>query len=465
MVVRYGTDGDSSVLPDVRFKILQGPVVHSKSLRALEVLPHAYLGVRSNGTIAFLRTFGTLEDAQTEPGFQDAEISGLQPGQFLFPGLIDTHLHAPQWPNLGLGMEGSLREWIENWTDPVEASYSDTDKAERVYQEVVKTTLLLGSTTVAYNSSMHAEATRILAELCVRAGQRAIVGKMCVTQGSTSGNWEDSVEASLRDSQASLNHMRQLDSAKRLLHPSVMPRGGPYCPPDLMEGLGRQSSDYLTHVQVHMCETASDIDRALELHGADCYSDVYKTHGLFHSKTIAAHCIHLQPRDLENLKHCRVGVAHNPNSNTCLRDGECKVRDLLDNGIKVGLGTDCSAGYSPSILDAMRSASNVSRHLAVKENDERYILSFSEIVYLATLGGAHVVDMAGSIGNFEVGKQFDALLIDTESVPSMDRTLWHSGRAGLDAMVKKWVFLGDDRSVRKVWVAGKLVAGHDKSKE
>lgn len=172
-----------------------------------------------------------------------------------------------------------------------------------------------------------------------------------------------------------------------------------------------------------------------------------------------AHCIHLKPKDFENMRLTGAGVAHNPNSNTCLRDGECRVRDLLEYGIKVGLGTDCSAGYMPSLQDAMRSAANVSRHLALKANDERYILAFSELVYLATMGGASVVDMADQIGNFEVGKQFDALVIDVKDVVSVNRSLWETQQD--EALVKKWVFLGDDRTIRKVFVGGKLVGGHD----
>jgi len=81
----------------------------------------------------------------------------------------------------------------------------------------------------------------------------------------------------------------------------------------------------------------------------DCYTDMYRAYGLLNSKSIQAHCIHLQPKDIENMRATNAGVAHNPNSNTCLRDGVCRVRDLLDAGIKVGLGTDCSAGYMPSI--------------------------------------------------------------------------------------------------------------------
>lgn len=331
-----------------------------------------------------------------------------------------------------------------------------------MYADVAKTTLKLGSTTVAYNSTIHSEATNILADSCFKAGQRAIIGKMSILQGSTHGNWEESRDASLHDSEKSVKYIRRLDPEGRLIQPCVQPRGGPYCPPKLMYALGQQSKDYRTHVQAHMCETLSDIERTLELHKSfDCYSDMYKANGLLHNRSILAHCIHLQPKDLENLKQTEAGVAHNPNSNTCLRDGECRVRELLDHGIKVGLGTDCSAGYMPSIQDAMRNASNVSRHLALHLKDDRYTLGFSEIVYLATLGGARVLGMEDQLGSFEAGKKFDALVIDSKEIISVDEFLLDRSHKWNEAMVKKWVFLGDDRNIRKVYVDGQLVAGHD----
>ena len=110
-----------------------------------------------------------------------------------------------------------------------------------------------------------------------------------------------------------------------------------------MHALGDQSKEYETYVQAHMCETNSDIERTLEVHkDFDSYSSMYRANGLLHDKTILAHCIHLEDEDFKNLKETKAGVAHNPNSNTCLRDGECRVRELLDNDIKVGLGTDCT---------------------------------------------------------------------------------------------------------------------------
>ena len=140
---------------------------------------------------------------------------------------------------------------------------------------------------------------------------------------------------------------------------------------------------------------------------------------MLHSRSILAHCIHLSELDMKLLKETKAGVAHNPNSNTCLRDGECRVRELLDRGVKIGLGTDCSAGYMPSITDAMRSASNVSRYLAMKTGEEKWTLDFEECVYLATMGGAEVVGLEDKIGNFEKGKEFDALLVDVDGVISV----------------------------------------------
>lgn len=146
-----------------------------------------------------------------------------------------------------------------------------------MYADVVRTTLRLGSTTVAYNTTIHEEATRILAETALRAGQRAIVGKMCVTLGATHGNFEPSSESSVAASERSIKQIQAMDMDRHLIHPCVQPRGGPYCPPDLMTGLGQQVKAYKVYVQGrfasfsdrfprsrltfvgHMCETPSDI--------------------------------------------------------------------------------------------------------------------------------------------------------------------------------------------------------------
>ena len=455
-------------------KIFIGRIVYSKGLKDLEVLPKAAIGVTSTGTISFLDTSDTTESVlRSKYGSEFASASSvhLKSTHFLFPGLVDTHLHAPQWPNLAIGMEGNLREWVENYTDPMEASYSDTAKARRVYADVVQTTLGLGTTTVAYNSTIHSDATNVLADMCLKYGQRAVIGKLCILVGSTRGNWEESTEKSLEDAERSVKYIQSVDPEEKLVKACIQPRGGPYCPPDLMGGLGalsqkhKDANENPLRVQAHMCETESDIERTLKLHEKfETYTQMYSHYKLLHKRSILAHCIHLSDKDVDLLVESGAGVAHNPNSNTCLTDGQCRVRELLDKGVKVGLGTDCSAGYMPSITDAMRAASNVSRHLVIKTGEEKWKLSFEECVYLGTMGGAQVVGMEKEIGNFETGKKFDALVIDVEGIVSM--AAWEEGEERdekilTEVMAKKWVFMGDDRHISRVYVNGEAVAGQD----
>ncbi|KAK4946306.1 hypothetical protein LTR10_014504 [Elasticomyces elasticus] len=444
-------------------KVFFGRIIHSKSLTEIEILPKASLGVDENGTIQFLdsNVDSAVEACGRHKGFANAETIDLEPMQFLFPGLIDTHMHAPQYPNMALGMEGDLKEWCENWTDPMEASYSDTSKAHRVYREMVAKELENGSTTVAYNSSIHPDATNVLADTCLEFGQRAVISKLCILVGSTHGNWEKSAKQSIDDERKVVEHIRKIDPDGKLVLPCIQPRAGSYVPPELMAGLGDlyRDSDPI-RVQAHMCETPLEVENMHKLHQGkfESYADMYDHYGLFGSRTILAHCIHLSDRDMEVMAKKKVGVAHNANSNTCLTDGWCRVRQLLNRGIKVGLGTDCSAGYSISILNAMRQASNVSRHLTIHTGNPAWKLSFEELVYLATMGGAEVCALDHTVGNFKVGKQFDALLVDV----GLEDNINTGGHEHDDmALLKKWVFMGDDRSIRKVFVGGRLVAGKD----
>ncbi|KPI45214.1 putative guanine deaminase [Cyphellophora attinorum] len=452
--------------------IVHGRLIHSTSRTKIAILSKATLGVNEHGKIAFVEANTDPTDAAKRyDGFAKASILRLKPLQFLFPGLIDTHMHAPQYPNMALGMEGDLKEWCEGWTDPIEASYSDTSKAHRVYPGMVDTLLANGTTTVAYNSSIHPDATIALAEICKAKGQRAIIGKLCIEVGATHGNMVADVKQSLKDEQKVVEHiLNKLDPEGDLVFPCIQPRAGSYVSEDQMSGLGKLCHGYKSplspdsgnnalRVQAHMAETQLEYKNMHELHpGYKSYADMYNHHGLFGPRTILAHCIHLTDRDIEVMAACGVGVAHNANSNTCLRDGWCRVRTLLDAGVKVGLGTDCSAGYSISILDSMRQASNVSRHLAISTGREKWILGFEELVYLATMGGAEVCGLKDRVGDFEKGKDFDALVVDVGLDDNVNVEGWE-GDAG--AMLRKWVFMGDDRSIRKVFVSGKYVAGKD----
>ena len=84
------------------------------------------------------------------------------------------------------------------------------------------------------------------------------------------------------------------------------------------------------------------------------YTGVYKDANLLTDKTIMAHGVHMSNDELDMLRKTGAGISHCPNSNNSVRSGLCDILRLKQNGINVGLGTDCSGGYSISMLDAMR---------------------------------------------------------------------------------------------------------------
>ena len=83
----------------------------------------------------------------------------LRPSQRLLPGLVDTHIHAPQWPQLGTGLDIPLERWLFEYTFPLEARYADTEFASSVWNHMVPTLLSHGTTTAVYFATVHEAAT------------------------------------------------------------------------------------------------------------------------------------------------------------------------------------------------------------------------------------------------------------------------------------------------------------------
>lgn len=108
----------------------------------------------------------------------ETTIVVLNEDQFLMPGLIDCHIHAPQFPNIGLGLDMELLDWLNTYTFPLEANYKDDKFARHVYAKVIARTLRSGTTTACYFGTNHRSGTLILAQEAVQQGQRAFIGKV-----------------------------------------------------------------------------------------------------------------------------------------------------------------------------------------------------------------------------------------------------------------------------------------------
>jgi guanine deaminase len=356
-----------------------------------------------------------------------------------------------------------LLDWLNTYTFPLESSFTDLEKAARVYNRVVARTLAHGTTTAAYYATRHVEATNLLADVCHSKGQRAFVGRVCMDQLSPDYYRDESVESAMRDSEACIAHVKNIDPEFDLVSPIITPRFAPSCSEDMLAALGKLHHTTGVPCQTHISENKPEIALVQEMFpSSKSYAHVYDRAGLLTPKTILAHCVHLTPEERKLIKNRDSKISHCPASNTSLTSGTAKVRTMLNEGLTVGLGTDVSGGYTSSMLSEIREAIMVSRHVAMTEGDEAK-LSVDEALYLATRGGAKVVGLEDRIGGFEVGMDWDAQMISLGSgvgetlAIKQDGLVDIFGHEGWEEKVAKWVYTGDDRNTLAVWVKGRLV--------
>ncbi|KAF1841999.1 guanine deaminase [Cucurbitaria berberidis CBS 394.84] len=451
--------------------IYVGPFVHSTSLTDLEIEEKGAIGVDENGVIAFVErnvSQAGIEDVKSRnPGWQDAQVIKLEGNGFFFPGFIDTHTHASQHPNTGLFGKTTLLDWLQTYTFPMESSLSSVPTAQRIYQSFVSRTLSHGTTTCAYYATIHVPATNLLADICLKRGQRALVGRVCMNSDLSPEYYRDeSVETSVRNSQASIDYIRSIDPKGEIVKPIVTPRFAPSCTSDCLSAISKLAQETNSHIQTHISENKGEIALVQELFPkSKSYTDVYDTHDLLTPKTILAHAVHLSPEERQTILARKSKISHCPASNTAITSGCAPIRTMLNEGLTIGLGTDISGGFHPSILENVRQAVWVSRHLALQTGDDATKLSTEEALYLATRGGAAVVGLEEQVGGFDVEKEWDAQMIHLGSVDeegSSDAVV-HEGPVDVFGWeswpdkVEKWVYSGDDRNTIAVWVRGRLV--------
>ena len=257
----------------------------------------------------------------------------LTPSQFLLPGLIDTHIHAPQFPNAGLALDLTLLDWLEKYTFPTEEGLSCPERASEVYRRCVSSTLASGTTTACYFATIHTEASLDLADICRDLGQRAFIGKVCMDRNSPE-TYSEETRQSVEATRTFVNSLLELDS--ELVRPIITPRFVPSCSRELMGELASLASSLQLPVQTHLAENLPEIAwvRSLE---PDCqtYTEVYQRSGLLGPRTILAHCCHLSQSEVEMIREEGAGVSHCPNSNFSLKSGVCDVRRLQKAGVKV----------------------------------------------------------------------------------------------------------------------------------
>ena len=433
---------------------IRGTVMQTPPARGLEVLEDVVVTVDDGGVI----------DAVTPHAAYAGPVDlRLEDTAVLLPGLIDTHLHAPQWPQLGSGLDLPLERWLFEVTFPLESRFADAAFATEVWNHMVPTLLGHGTTTAVYYGSVHLEATTLLADTCARFGQRAFVGRVGMDHPDGTPEWyrDDTAAEGVAASAASLEDIAALQSP--LVQGIVTPRFIPACTDALLEGLAELAASSGARVQTHCSESDWEHGYVLDRMGRTD-TEALLDLGLLTRSTVLAHADLVSGHDLSLIRNHGAGVSHCPLSNIYFANAVFPARRALDAGVHVGLGTDVAGGAEAGLLRQCGYAVSASRSLEEGVDpdlppERRGVpgsrIDIVEAFRMATIGGADLLGMP--LGLLEPGRRFDALVVDGNASPASQLRRWdHDDN---DRWFEKVVRLSTADDITHVWVDGSLVAG------
>lgn len=415
--------------------ILKGCIVSAPALGRLETTEHGYL-IAENGHITGI--YPVLPEQYAGAPVEDYG------DDLIVQSFADLHLHAPQYPMLGTGMDLPLLDWLNTYAFPAEARFADTDYARTVYRQLSRELIAHGTTRVCMFSSLHTEATLILMEELERAGVTGYVGKVNMDRNGLPGVLEETTEASMRDT------LRWLDRCQDTcrIHPILTPRFTPSCTDKLMEFLGRLAAERGLPVQSHLSENRAEIQWVRELH-PDCeqYWETYAKYGLWNGRTLMAHCVWSDEWERQAMKNAGVTVVHCPDSNLNLCSGTAPVRTMLTGGVRVALGSDIAGGDHLDMFDVTAAAIRASKIRRMTDPAVPAPLTVAEAWYLATSAGA---EWFGEQPGFAPGNALHAMVLSDSALP-------HGKSLTPAQRLERAVYRRQPNALRAVYSAGRKV--------
>lgn len=365
--------------------------------------------------------------------------------RMIMPGCVDLHVHAPQYSYRGLGMDMELLEWLETNTFPEESKMKDINYAKKSYSIFVENLRKSATTRACIFATVHREATLLLMDMLENAGLCTMTGKVNMDRNCPDYIREASADASAKETIQWVEDV--LNRHYKNTYPILTPRFTPSCTDELMTKLKEIQTKYDLPLQSHLSENPGEIEWVRELcPTSEYYGDAYAMFGLFGNdcKTVMAHCVYSDEREIRRMKDNGVFIAHCPESNMNISSGIAPVRTYLEEGMHVGLGSDVAGGATENMFTAMAHAIQASKLRWRLADQSLKPLTAPEAFYMATKGGGAFF---GKVGSFEPGYELDAVVLD-------DSRLKHPQELTLDKRFERLIYMADDREIHAKYVRG-----------
>jgi 5-methylthioadenosine/S-adenosylhomocysteine deaminase len=373
-------------------------------------------------------------EAEISRDFSASEIIDCQ-GKVLMPGLINAHTHVPMTLLRGLADDLRLDVWLMGYMMPVEREF--------VSPEFVRLGTLLAcaeqirSGITTFNDMYYFEDA--VAEATAQAGMRAVCGQTILKFPSPDAR-------SYEDSLALAREFIQRWKGHPLIVPAVAPHAPYTCTAEILQASAELAREFDVPLHIHIAETALEVENMRRENGMPVVPYV-KKQGLLEAKVIAAHCVHIDSGEMRTLQHASAGVAHNPSSNLKLASGFAPVQKMLENGLKVGIGTDGPASNNDlDMFEEVRLASFIAKAVS---NDPTALPAQMALV-MATRLGAQALHLGHLTGSIEAGKRADLILVDV--YPTHNSPRFHRDPNNAYAQI---VYAAKSTDVTDVMVNGK----------
>lgn len=416
-------------------KIIKGNIVESQSLNSVRFIKDGGILIDDNGTIV-----DVLEKIPNDTRYQIEDYKD----KLIMHSFCDMHLHAPQYPMVGMGMDLQLIDWLNTYTFKNEARFKDLDFARKVYHRLANELIKNGTTRVVMFSSLHVDATLVLMEELEKAGVTGYVGKVNMDRNSVPELYESTEESK----QETLRWLKECKKFK-FVKPIITPRFTPSCTNELMEFLGNLAEKEGLFIQSHLSENLGEIEWVHSLHpDTKQYWETYDKYKMWKDHTLMAHTVHSDERERKAMKDNGVISVHCPDSNVNLSSGVCPVRTFLNEGIWVVLGSDIAGGSMLPMYKNIQAAIKASKINYIRSGYKDMFLSVNEAYYLGTSSAHKYFDKSEG---FVKGKKLHAIVVDDSNFTPSVREL------SLKERFERAIYMMEKENIISVYSEGRKI--------
>jgi guanine deaminase len=399
-------------------------------------------GTGGAGAARIVQAIGPFQDLISNyPGL---EVESL-PGRLIAPGFVDLHVHYPQVDVIGSPANGLL-PWLESYTFPQEARFSDPDHAAGVAEFFLDELRRHGVTTALTFCTSHPQSVDALMRAAQPRGLRLIAGK-CLQDRNCPDGVRDATDQSLLDSEALIARWHGVGR----LGYAITPLFAPSCSNAQLRGAGELAARHPdVWIQSHVAENRDEIRWARELYPQDrSYLSVYQRFGLLRERAVYAHCLHLDSPDRALLRDSGTAAAVCPTSNFFLGSGCFDFSLAAEAGFRHGLASDVGGGTSFSPFRTMLAAYEAGRASFTGGGPAKAGVSLSPgmLWWLHTAGAARALGLEGVVGNLAPGCEADFVVLDPSATPLLARRAAQA--TSLEELLFAFIVLGDERAVER----------------